>query len=54
MKKCNECEHFKIVSKPDKWGEGLAVCEKYNLSIDLWSHCLKSQLKKLECFKEEA
>lgn len=54
MRKCKDCPHFTVVYKPDKLAEGLAKCDKYNLSVDLFKWCYKSQLEKLECvYKEE-
>jgi len=51
VKKCIECEHFKIQNEPLKsggaiWDEGRAACTKYNLVCEFLSH---AKLKKLVC-----
>lgn len=51
-KKCSNCEYFHVVSIPDKLNEGLAVCEKYGLSLDLWSN-YKKKIENLTCYNSE-
>lgn len=48
MKKCIECEYFKIRDIPDEMNEGHAICEKYNLIVDLVGH-YKQKVKRLTC-----
>ena len=48
MKKCIECEYFKIIDTPDKMNEGHAICEKYNLIAELVGQ-YKQKVERLTC-----
>jgi len=51
MKKCNDCEYFKVLYPPmGKYDSGQARCEKYKLVVDYFS---KQKLKKLTCIEDE-
>ena len=50
LKKCIDCEYFKIRQQPIKdWDTGLAHCDKHNLSVDFYN---KRKLIKLVCVEE--
>lgn len=50
MKKCTECEHFRIICQPMQHYEaGQAVCKKHNLITDFFS---KRKLNKMTCIEK--
>lgn len=51
MKKCSECEHFKILYPPmGMYDSGMAKCEKHDLVVGYFS---KQKLNNLTCVEEE-
>lgn len=51
MKKCSECEHFKILYPPmGMYDSGMAKCEKHDLVTDYFS---KQKLNNLTCVEED-
>lgn len=50
MKRCKECEYFKVLYPPmGHYEVGRAVCKKHNLTVDYFS---KQKLGKLTCIEE--
>lgn len=51
---CKNCKHFKIQSEPYKYigyhkEPGQAICDKYNLIVDFFSH---KKFDNLTCWNE--
>ena len=50
MKRCEECEYFKVLFPPmGHYDAGQAVCKKHDLIVDYLS---KNKLRKLTCVEE--
>lgn len=48
---CKDCQYFKILQEPIRhFDGGIAICEKYNLSVDFMNH---GKFKWLSCVEDK-